>query len=57
MRYDAAVLRADHEARPGRHWGVALENNLVPVETASFETNMPGIFAIGDINTIPASSS
>ncbi|HSZ10768.1 MAG TPA: hypothetical protein VK759_01245, partial [Rhizomicrobium sp.] len=30
-----------------------LENNLVPVETASFETNVPGIFAIGDINTYP----
>ena len=52
LRYDAAVLRADHEARPGG-WGVALENNLVPVDTAAFETNVPGIFAIGDINTYP----
>jgi len=38
---------------PVANWGVALENNLVPVETAAFETNVPGIFAIGDINTYP----
>jgi thioredoxin reductase (NADPH) len=38
---------------PVANWGVKLENNLVPVETASFETNVPGIFAIGDINTYP----
>ena len=38
---------------PVVNWGVQLENNLVPVETASFETNVPGIFAIGDINTYP----
>jgi thioredoxin reductase (NADPH) len=38
---------------PVANWGIALENNLVPVETAAFETNMPGIFAIGDINTYP----
>src|ERR1700727_2134219 len=38
---------------PVANWGIELENNLVPVETASFETNVPGIFAIGDINTYP----
>jgi thioredoxin reductase (NADPH) len=38
---------------PVANWGVALENNLVPVDTAAFETNVPGIFAIGDINTYP----
>src|SRR6202011_774756 len=38
---------------PVANWGIALENNLVPVETAAFETNVPGIFAIGDINTYP----
>jgi thioredoxin reductase (NADPH) len=38
---------------PVANWGIALENNLLPVETASFETNVPGIFAIGDINTYP----
>jgi thioredoxin reductase (NADPH) len=38
---------------PIANWGVNLENNLVPVETSAFETNVPGIFAIGDINTYP----
>jgi thioredoxin reductase (NADPH) len=38
---------------PVASWGLQLENNLIPVETASFETNVPGIFAIGDINTYP----
>ncbi len=38
---------------PVANWGVTLENNLIPVETAAFETNVPGIFAIGDINTYP----
>ncbi|KAJ8133849.1 hypothetical protein OY671_012937, partial [Metschnikowia pulcherrima] len=35
---------------------VKLENNSVPVDTESFETNVPGIFAIGDINTYPGKS-
>jgi thioredoxin reductase (NADPH) len=38
---------------PVANWGIKLENNLVPVETSAFESNVPGIFAIGDINTYP----
>jgi thioredoxin reductase (NADPH) len=38
---------------PVAEWGIELENNLVPVETSAFETSVPGIFAIGDINTYP----
>jgi thioredoxin reductase (NADPH) len=38
---------------PIAEWGLKLENNLIPVETASFETSVPGIFAIGDINHYP----
>jgi len=38
---------------PLANWGVKLQNNLVPVDTEAFETNVPGIFAIGDINTYP----
>jgi thioredoxin reductase (NADPH) len=38
---------------PVANWGIALENNLIPVETSAFETSVPGIFAIGDINTYP----
>jgi thioredoxin reductase (NADPH) len=38
---------------PVADWGLNLEENLVPVDTEKFATNVPGIFAIGDINTYP----
>jgi len=38
---------------PVANWGVKLDNNLIPVDTEAFETNVPGIFAIGDINHYP----
>ena len=38
---------------PVAGWGLNLHENLVPVDTQKFETNHPGIFAIGDINTYP----
>ena len=39
---------------PVGNWGIELRNNeLIPVETASFETSVPGVFAIGDINWYP----
>jgi thioredoxin reductase (NADPH) len=38
---------------PVANWGLNLHENLVPVDTAKFETNHRGIFAIGDINTYP----
>jgi thioredoxin reductase (NADPH) len=38
---------------PVADWGLQLHENLVPVDTAKFETSTPGIFAIGDINTYP----
>jgi len=39
---------------PVANWGFDLKNNeYIPVETASFETSQPGIFAIGDINWYP----
>ncbi len=38
---------------PVADWGLMLEDELIPVNTAAFETNMPGLFAIGDINTYP----
>lgn len=34
-------------------WGFNLENNLIVVDTARFETSVPGVFAIGDINWYP----
>ena len=38
---------------PVASWGVKLDDDLIPVDTATFESNVPGIFAIGDINTYP----
>jgi thioredoxin reductase (NADPH) len=39
---------------PVANWGFELRNNeLIPVDTESFETSVPGIFAIGDINWYP----
>src|SRR3569833_1075153 len=35
---------------PVAEWGIKMEDELIPVDTAAFETNIPGIFAIGDIN-------
>src|SRR5215212_4472771 len=39
---------------PIANWGIELKDNeLIPVDTATFESNVPGIFAIGDINWYP----
>lgn len=34
-------------------WGLALERKQIVVNTATFETSIPGIFAVGDVNTYP----
>lgn len=34
-------------------WNLAQDNGLLKVDTEKFETSMPGVFAIGDINTYP----
>ena len=38
---------------PVANWGIEFKDNLIPVGTETFETNIPGIFAVGDINTYP----
>jgi thioredoxin reductase (NADPH) len=38
---------------PIAEWGLNLHENLIPVDTEKFETNVPGIFAVGDINHYP----
>jgi thioredoxin reductase (NADPH) len=35
---------------PIADWGLNLHENLIPVDTEKFETSVPGIFAVGDIN-------
>jgi len=37
----------------GEFKGLDVENNLIPVDTEKFETNLSGVFAIGDINQYP----
>ena len=61
---DGAIARVEIDAMlpffgltmklgPVADWGLALEDELIPVDTAAFETSVPGLFAIGDINTYP----
>ena len=38
---------------PIAHWGLDLERKQILVDTEKFQTNIPGIFAVGDINTYP----
>ncbi len=38
---------------PIAKWGINLHENLIPTDTEKFETSVPGIFAVGDINTYP----
>ncbi len=38
---------------PIADWGLALERKQIVVDTEKFETTVPGIFAVGDINTYP----
>jgi thioredoxin reductase (NADPH) len=38
---------------PIAEWGVALEKKALLVDTEKFQTSIPGIFAVGDINTYP----
>ena len=38
---------------PLADWGLALERKQIVVDTEKFETSVPGIFAVGDVNTYP----
>lgn len=38
---------------PIADWGLDIERKQLKVGTEKFETNVPGIFAVGDINTYP----
>lgn len=61
---DGAVTRVECDAMlpffgltmklgPVADWGLKLQDDLIPVDTGTFETQIPGLFAIGDINTYP----
>lgn len=38
---------------PIAEWGLNIERNQVQVDPARFQTNVPGIYAVGDINLYP----
>ncbi|HEY3730576.1 MAG TPA: NAD(P)/FAD-dependent oxidoreductase [Steroidobacteraceae bacterium] len=38
---------------PIAEWGLELDKRAIKVDTEKFESNIPGVFAIGDINTYP----
>jgi thioredoxin reductase (NADPH) len=38
---------------PIADWGLDIERKQLKVDTEKFSTNVPGIFAVGDINTYP----
>jgi thioredoxin reductase (NADPH) len=38
---------------PVADWGLDLNDNLITVDTEKFESSVPGVFAIGDINHYP----
>ncbi|MBU2948654.1 NAD(P)/FAD-dependent oxidoreductase [Zobellia uliginosa] len=38
---------------PIADWGLEIEKNAIKVNTFDYQTNIPGIYAIGDVNTYP----
>ncbi|MGJ8736735.1 NAD(P)/FAD-dependent oxidoreductase [Zobellia laminariae] len=38
---------------PIADWGLDIEKNAIKVDTFDYQTNVPGIYAIGDVNTYP----
>ena len=61
-RGDLQLLDADHllvffglapKLGPIADWGLELDKRTIKVDTEKFQTNIPGVYAIGDINTYP----
>lgn len=59
---EAYALKVDHfiplfglapKLGPIGEWGLEIEDNAIKVNTFDYSTNLPGIYAIGDINTYP----
>lgn len=55
-------LEADHalvffglhpKLGPIGEWGLTIDKRAIVVDTEKFQTNIPGVFAVGDINTYP----
>ena len=52
---DTLLLRLGLSPRLGplADWGLALERKQVPVNPATSQTSLPGVYAVGDISTYP----
>ena len=60
---DAFIIDADHfiplfglspKLGPIANWGLDIEKNAIKVNNAlDYQTNIPGVYAIGDVNTYP----
>lgn len=59
---DLQLLDAEHllvffglapKLGPIAEWGLDLDKRTIRVDTEKFQTNIPGVFAIGDINSYP----
>jgi thioredoxin reductase (NADPH) len=59
---DNLRLEADHwvplfglspKLGPIADWGLNIDKNAIVVDTLDYSTNIPGIYAVGDINTYP----
>ena len=48
-----ALLGLSPKLGPLADWGLALERKQLVVDTERFQTSVPGIFAVGDVNTYP----
>ncbi len=48
-----ACLGLSPKLGPLTQWGLAMERKQLVVNTETFATDVPGIFAVGDINTYP----
>jgi sulfide:quinone oxidoreductase len=52
--YDLLIYVPPHRAPPVvRHSGLAPEGGWVGVDRGTFETTVPGVYAIGDVTTVP----
>lgn len=47
------ILGLAPQMGPLADWGLALQRRQLPVATATMATNLPGVFAVGDIVTYP----
>jgi thioredoxin reductase (NADPH) len=51
--YVLAFFGLSPKLGPIAQWGLAIDKRAVHVDTEKFQTNIPGVFAVGDVNTYP----